>query len=167
MKRNFLTFCAVMALSLPCAAQEPADTAALNIVNALNSQGNITVDQPEGLTRRLDRKEGQDERAQSEDNNEKAGSQATSPRSRTGYRVEVFADNNVRTAKAQASNRKRMLQARLPQYRVYLVFESPFWRVRLGDFTTRAGAESALAEVRRALPGSTSSLRIVRCAINH
>lgn len=166
MKRYILAAMATIVLSCTTMAAEP-DSAAVNIVNVLNRDGKITVDQPEGLTHRLERRDVQVERVTGEENSEAKAASSATARSRSGYRVEVFADNNVRTAKAQASNRKRLLQARLPQYRVYLVFESPFWRVRLGDFPTRAGAESALAEVRRVLPQSTSSLRIVRCAINH
>lgn len=144
-------------------AEEPDSVAvAPNIVTTLTDSGKFTIDQPEGLANRLERvtvttKDGDEE--QSEGN-------AAVRRGRSGFRVEVFADNNVRTAKVQAAAKKRMVEQRLSQHRVYLVFESPFWRVRMGDFTTRAEAEAAMAEVRRALPSLNSGLRIVRSTIN-
>lgn len=80
--------------------------------------------------------------------------------------MEVFADNNVRTAKSRATAKRRNLMARLPQYRVYLTFQSPYWRVRVGDFRTRGEAEGAMAEIRRIFPSYSSDLRIVRDRIN-
>jgi hypothetical protein len=93
-------------------------------------------------------------------------SSATQTRSKNGFRVEVFSDNKVQTAKAQAASKKRLLQARLPQYKVYLVFEAPYWRVRLGDFTNRSAAEAAMSEVKRAFPAFATDLRVVRSTIN-
>lgn len=133
------------------------------IIVMLCDSGNFTIDQPASLAKRLERTEGLITETENEDTSETA---SASRRGRSGYRVEVFADNNVRTAKVQAASRKRQIEQRLPQYRAYLVFESPFWRVRMGDFTTRAEAEAAMADVRRVLPSLKSGLRIVRSNIN-
>lgn len=143
------------------AGPDEPDSVAVTIVRAINDSGVVVVEQPAGLDKRLERVE--ESNVESTENEVRGNSGV---RSRSGYRVEVFADNNVRTAKVAAANRKRQLQARLPQYKVYLVFEAPFWRVRIGDFSSRSEAESALAEVRRAMPGQKSGLRIVRCTIN-
>lgn len=136
-------------------------TAIINISESLNASDNIHLNQSEELTRILDRKEFVAKNDGSED-----GEQNGVRQSRTGFRVEVFADNNVRTAKAQATSKKNQIESRFPQYRVYLVFEAPFWRVRLGDFSNRGGAESALAEVKAAFPELRDNLRIVRSSIN-
>lgn len=130
------------------------------IVGHLDSIGNVHINAPDELNARLEKE------STTDNSDEKENIPTSTVKNRSGYRVEVFADNNVRTAKVQASNKKRSLQARFPQYGVYLVFEAPFWRVRVGDFTNRSAAESAMAEIRQAMPSLSSSLRVVRSAIN-
>lgn len=156
----------IFALLLMCSAVnvlavEPSDTT-INITKALNESGKVSVSQPTELTKRLDRVE--EDQATNQDSDSQSSTVQT--RGKNGFRVEVFADNKVQTAKAQAASKKRLLQARLPQYRVYLVFEAPYWRVRLGDFTNRTAAEAAMSEVRQAFPSFSTDLRIVRSSIN-
>jgi len=47
-----------------------------------------------------------------------------------------------------------------------MTFNSPYWRVKVGDFRTRGEAEAAMAEIREAFPSLSSHLRIVRDKIN-
>lgn len=165
--KHILLLAAVFATTASASAQTEVKAepdSVVNIVNALNSTENIRVTQDPELTKLLERREGVEKRADQSDND--ASGQGAVRRSRSGYRVEVFADNNVRTAKIQAASKKRKIESRFPQYRVYLVFESPFWRVRLGDFPSRSGAEGALGEVRSAFPALRNSLRVVRSSIN-
>lgn len=141
-------------------AQSPATTSepdSIDIVRELNSTGRINITQPDGIQLR-------DTPTDNDENADNSG--VSRPRSGTGYRVEVFADNNVRTAKSRATAKQRNIKARLPQYRVYLTFQSPYWRVRVGDFRTRGEAEGAMAEIRRLFPSYSSDLRIVRDRIN-
>ncbi len=50
--------------------------------------------------------------------------------------------------------------------RSYIMFNSPYWRVKVGDFRTRAEAEAAMAELRHAFPSMAAYMRIVRDKIN-
>jgi preprotein translocase subunit SecD len=152
-----LLFCS----TVTALAVEPNDSIK-NISKALNDSGKVKILQPSELTKRLDRVEDDQSNNQDSDTQQNAGQ----VRSKSGYRVEVYADNKVQTAKAQAASKKRLLQARLPQYHVYLVFEAPYWRVRLGDFTSRSAADAALAEVKQAFPSFATDLRVVRSTIN-
>ncbi|MDE6397013.1 MAG: SPOR domain-containing protein, partial [Muribaculaceae bacterium] len=49
---------------------------------------------------------------------------------------------------------------------VYQLFESPFWRVRLGDFRSRNEATEVMEEVKRSFPSYSPFLRVVRDRIN-
>ena len=85
---------------------------------------------------------------------------------RTGYRVQVFDDNNPRTARSNAEAAHRRLAAEFPEMRSYISFNSPYWRVKAGDFRTRAEAEAAMAEIQHAFPALAGYIRIVRDKIN-
>lgn len=131
------------------------------IVDHVNN-GTVIVSQPDALNARLQRHvEAVDEIA--EDDN---AAVATTHKVRAGYRVQVFDDNNVRTAKQEAQNRKHQLETRFPELTAYVSFNSPYWKVKVGDFKSRSEAEAAMAEIRHAFPSMAKSLRIVRDRIN-
>lgn len=165
MRKALLLFVTIIA-ALPGAAIEVPDSVP-DISRALaDTTRNITVRQPERLAERLMRQAETADKTTDRDNTADNAAPTARQRSRSGYRVEVYSDNNVRTAKVRAAAKKTQLQSRLPQFAVYLVFDAPYWRVRLGDFTTKAAAESALAEVKQAFPSFASELRVVRSAVN-
>ena len=136
-----------------------ASAQSVNIVTALDSVDGVTITQPASLTQRLKRSENTSVSTNSTSSN------VSAPASKSGYRIEIYADNN-RAAKTEAANRKARVQARFPQYKVYQVFESPFWRVRLGDFRSRNEASEVLEELKRAFPSYSPFLRVVRDRIN-
>lgn len=130
----------------------PADVP--NILTALDSTAGVTIVLPAELASRLERSTA----------TAVAKAEATPsmrPQRQVYFRVEVFADNG-RNAKAQAGAKRRNVQSRFPQYPASLAFDSPFWRVRVGEFRSRGDAESALAEIRNAFPSYSPYLRIVR-----
>lgn len=98
-----------------------------------------------------------------EDDNK--GHQENHNRSKThmaGYRVQVFSDNNARTAKNEARRREQTVASRFPQYRTYKRYTAPFWRLRVGDFKTQREAEAAAADMRRSFPSFGKEIRVVR-----
>lgn len=130
------------------------------IADALNTSGSITVVQPQTLNERL-------KITHSAVSEVDATADNSAPKIRAGYRVQVFDDNNVRSAKHDAQVRKQQIESRFPEYPVYVTFNSPYWRVKVGDFKNRGEAEAAMAEIRHAFPAMAKSLRIVRDRINH
>ncbi len=156
MKQFFISFLMVLAALLLClkvSAIEPGGS----IVSRLDSTPGVTVVMPDALASRLTKSTAVPASAASAANTPTASRTATS---RGVFRVEVFADNS-RQAKAQATAKRRSVQGRFPQYPVSLAFESPFWRVRVGEFRSRSDAEAAMAEIRQAFPSYTPYLRIV------
>lgn len=142
------------------AAEQPS------IVQHITASGNITIEQPEALAKLVERPQ----TAVSANDTELSGSVETPApahaTTRTGYRVQVFDDNNPRTARSQAEARHSQVQSLFPHMRAYVTFNSPYWRVKVGDFRTRAEAEAAMAELRHAFPSMAAYMRIVRDKIN-
>lgn len=158
-----LCLVAAAAVSVPAHAQNTSDSVAAPAIVSELASGTVEVILPDGFMRRL-------VQVHEADAVETAASAAESTKrkaaSRNGYRVQIFDDNNARTAKREAQARRSMVGGRFPEYRTYVSFNSPYWRVKIGDFRSRSEAEAALAEIRRAFPSLGSQLRVVRDRIN-
>ena len=83
-----------------------------------------------------------------------------------GYRVQIYSDNNQRTARAEAERRAAAIRSHFPEYQAYVVFQSPYWRVRVGDFRSRSQAEDAVAQMRNVLPVYGKEMRVVKDRVN-
>ncbi len=146
----------ILATVSTAAAQAPS------IVDHITLSGRIAIYQPDALAGLVS--------AASVPVSDKAESQAADhvaePSVRSGFRVQVFDDNNPRTARKQAEARYRQVHAQFPHLRSYVTFNSPYWRVKVGDFRTRAEAEATMAELRHAFPSMAAYMRIVRDKIN-
>ncbi|MCM1518307.1 MAG: SPOR domain-containing protein [Pseudoflavonifractor sp.] len=125
------------------------------IVEHITAGTENTIDQPETLAERLMTQDGEDGTESRIVNGKMAG-----------YRIQVFSDNNPRTAKSEARAKSRNIGARFPQYRSYVSFHSPFWRVRIGDFRTEQDAREAAQEIKNAFPSYRREVRVVRDRIN-
>lgn len=83
-----------------------------------------------------------------------------------GYRVQVFSDNNQRTAKGEARTKEAKLREAFPAYNTYIVYNSPFWRLKVGDFRTRDEAEAAADAIKSHFPSFAREIRVVRDRVN-
>ena len=150
-----------LGLSFPALA---GDT--LSIVQAINAAGSITIEQPEALDKLL---EGtyvpagnSNTGSADKDDAVRDGQRAT----RAGYRVQVFDDNNPNTARRNAESTYQRISAEFPHLKSYISFNSPYWRVKTGDFRTRAEAEAVMEQIQAAFPSLRAYLRVVRDRIN-
>ncbi len=79
-----------------------------------------------------------------------------------GYRVQVFSSNVQRTAKNEAFKIEKQIRDAFPNQTVYVNYSSPFWKVRVGDFTTQSEAHSFRSTIINAFPSMKSEIYIVR-----
>lgn len=146
-----------------------AEAEPTNVVERVRQSGSsVTVTAPEQLLLRAvaapddseDATEELDEEGVSEDT---SGQTVRAKGGKTvGFRVQVYADNNVRTAKTEARQRERRVNSSFPQWSTYVTYASPFWRLRVGDFRSQYDAEKAAAEIRKLFPRYAKEVRVVR-----
>ena len=83
-----------------------------------------------------------------------------------GFRIQAYSDNNHKTAKAAAQQRARDIAMKFPQYRSYITYKAPSWRLRIGDFKSRQEAQAALQRIKSVYPKFAREMVIVRDRIN-
>ncbi|MCM1138488.1 MAG: SPOR domain-containing protein [Muribaculum sp.] len=130
------------------------------IVDHITAGNENTVNQPTLLTRRLLPV------IEIEENEIKEEVQRPVNGRLAGFRVQVFSDNNTRTAKNEARSKQRVISSRFPQYQTYVMYTSPYWRLKVGDFRTQQEANDAADELRKAFPSYSKEIRVVRDRIN-
>jgi len=172
---------AIAAIAAPVRAQSVSEQVAdsigastpSGIVERLAEKGSsVTVAAPEQLLRRAaaSAADAPGENAETSSEGESTESEATESRPKggktVGYRVQVYADNNVRSAKSEARQRERMVGGTFPQWDTYVTYASPYWRLRIGDFRTQYEAEKAAADIRKQFPRYAKEVRVVRDRVN-
>ncbi|MDD4010485.1 MAG: SPOR domain-containing protein, partial [Fermentimonas sp.] len=58
-----------------------------------------------------------------------------------GYKIQAFSGNNQRTSRDEANRKQSQINQLYPDQETVVLFESPFWRLRVGNFETRGEAE--------------------------
>lgn len=81
---------------------------------------------------------------------------------RAGYRVQVYSDNNQRVAKSKAQGIASKIKVQFPHYGLYLAYKAPYWRLRVGDFTTQDAARTAMNALKSKFPTLAGDMRVVR-----
>lgn len=151
-----------------CASAAFADDAdSTTIASHINQpQSTVRVIMPESMLARLRHAVAESAAVESDEDEVSEPRASSAHRVKAGYRIQVFDDNNVRTAKQEARNRQHQIEMRFPEFKTYVSFNSPYWRVKVGDFRSRGEAESAMAEIKHAFPALARQIRIVRDRIN-
>ena len=61
-----------------------------------------------------------------------------------GYRIQIYAGNNTRQSKDEASKAAAYIKANYPEIPVYTEFVAPRWVCRVGDYKTIEEADQAM-----------------------
>ena len=158
--KNILCVSFMLLMIVPLRAQEVIKNEVRpNIIEELtkpkSGQGQVTIYQEESLK-------------------DIAGSKITVPRRAAvysdgstqyvkirGYKVQAFTGNHQRESKNEAYQRQGMINNAFPQYETVVLFSSPFWRVRVGNFQTREEANEAMTSMRNKFPSFGKEMYIV------
>ena len=76
-----------------------------------------------------------------------------------GYRIQVFTDNNQRTARNEAETKKRQIEE-LFNVTAYVKYNAPFWRLYVGDYITYEEAFSMMNKITEAFPTYKKEIQI-------
>lgn len=132
-----------------------------------NSNGRVTITCSDGVEALavIDTTEVRQPSARHESDTDESPATTTQRRHavhRAGYRIQVYSDNNQRQAKAKAQQIAANIGKQFPSYGLYLTYNAPYWRLRVGDFTTQEAAHSALRALRAKFPALAGDMRVVR-----
>ncbi len=79
-----------------------------------------------------------------------------------GFRVQIFSSNRQQTAKNDAfAIEKRLQELKLTQP-VYVLYNPPFWKVRVGDFRRQEDAQALRDELITLLPDMVGDIYVVK-----
>ncbi len=80
-----------------------------------------------------------------------------SRRSAQGYRIQVISTNN----RTKAMEAKTKIYQRFPELKTYLMYQSPFFKLKVGNFIDREDAESYLQDIMEIFPTGVYVVRDV------
>lgn len=170
MRRQFYIFIfAIAGLALQAQDVTPTDSVA-TIVDTINGTPGttVTVEQPSGLEQRLSGEGRTVSDGEGTDGEPRQSTEGKSPgqRKTSGYRVQVFSSANAQKARNNAYAQKRRIERAFPAYRCYVIYNAPYWRVKVGDFRNRGEADAAARTIRGRFPDISSDIRVVRDRVN-
>jgi len=134
-------------------------------LNELDDDDNVKKDEDKKKDEEKDKEKKKDELTPKKPKRQHTSQQTIEDRS-VGYRIQAYSDNNYKTAKASAQKRARDIAMKFPQYRSYISYKAPSWRLRIGDFKTRGEAQTALRRIKSVYPKFAREMVIVRDRIN-
>lgn len=111
-----------------------------------SSGGSITISQPDWLRGLVGKA---------------SHASATSGSIISGYRIQIYT-SNMRGAKQEAYSLANQLKGTVPNLSCYVTYRAPFWRLSVGDYSSRQEAQQQLNALRSAYPRLMREAYIVR-----
>lgn len=146
MKKSLLVFLILILSSSIVLAQKDQGPIVKDLNTSKYGQGNVKVYQDETIQRILA------QRSDSMMLSSGADQNATEFVKVRGFKIQVFSGNNQSRSKNEAFSKKAKVDEAFPELEALVTFNSPFWRLRVGNFLTREEAQAVLAEMKRRLP---------------
>lgn len=78
-----------------------------------------------------------------------------------GFKIQAFSGNDQRTSRDEANRKQSLITNQYPDHEAVVLFETPFWRLRVGNFQSRPEAEAALQQLRESFPSFGKEMYIV------
>lgn len=79
-----------------------------------------------------------------------------------GYRVQIFSSNDIATAKNTAFGLEKRVNEKRLSDKTYVQYNSPFWKVRIGDYKTIEEAQLMRVELIKLFPDLQGDIYVVR-----
>ncbi len=70
-----------------------------------------------------------------------------------GYRVHLYMDSGIRS-RLNTQKEQAVFEEKYPEQKSYIVYEEPYFKLRVGDFRTRLDARRFLEKIRRDYPAA-------------
>jgi hypothetical protein len=83
-----------------------------------------------------------------------------------GFRILVFIGNNPKKSKTEAFDRQNQIKTAFSDTETYITYDSPNWRVLVGDFITREEATFFKEMLQKEFPNFGKEMYIVADKIN-
>jgi len=80
----------------------------------------------------------------------------------TGFRVQVYMGNSQKKSKADAFDREKRIKDKFQNVPTYVSFNSPFWKLRVGDFRTYTDALVLAKKIRTEFPDMNGEVSVVQ-----
>jgi hypothetical protein len=84
----------------------------------------------------------------------------------TGFRIQVFMGNDPKRSKKEATDKRTLIQDAFSDTETYITYESPNWKVLVGDFITREEAILFKEILQKEFPKFGREMYIVTNTIN-
>lgn len=84
----------------------------------------------------------------------------------SGFRILAYMGSDQRKARGQASSRQTQIRESFPEIETYLTYESPNWKLFVGDFITQDEANAFKQLIQKEFPQFGKEMYIVSAIVN-
>lgn len=79
-----------------------------------------------------------------------------------GYRIQIYSGNDQNHSKKEAFERDAIFKRDFPELETFITFKSPFWRMRVGNFSSYEEAFKEMRRIKEAYPQYGKETYIVK-----